>query len=220
MTQCGRMASRTNTDQIGFRLLFLLLPTCTLPHHQPYIYICILLDPSSSYLRKFEAEVASDFGKEDAVFMPSGTMAQNIALLIHSQKELHQNSEHDMDLRFACHHSSHLLLWEEDSYSKLGGFRAVEIDTRSSSCDGIHIPAMTKDDVESVFLQEKGRYHDEVSLGETGLSTLIIELPHRELGGKLTPWDDVVSIGDLCKEHGIKYHCDGARIFEASAGYG
>jgi len=52
------------------------------------------------------------------------------------------------------------------------------------------------------------------------LSTLILELPHRELGGKLTPWDEVEQISQLCIEEGIHFHCDGARIFEASAGYG
>jgi len=52
------------------------------------------------------------------------------------------------------------------------------------------------------------------------LSTLILELPHRELGGKLTPWNEVHQISKLCKEECIHFHCDGARIFEASAGYG
>jgi len=54
----------------------------------------------------------------------------------------------------------------------------------------------------------------------TDVSTLILELPHREAGGKLTPWDEVEEISRVCKERGIHYHCDGARIFEASAGYG
>ena len=44
-------------------------------------------------------------------------------------------------------------------------------------------------------------------------------MPHRELGGKLTRWKDVLNISDRCKRKGIKFHCDGARIFEASAGY-
>jgi threonine aldolase len=47
-----------------------------------------------------------------------------------------------------------------------------------------------------------------------------LELPHQEFGGKSTPWDDVLSIGELCNKEGIKFHSDGARIFEASAGYG
>jgi threonine aldolase len=177
-------------------------------------------EASSSYLRKFEAEIAKDFGKEDAVFMPSGVMAQNIALLIHSKKEHLSDADRKVyDMRFACHHSSHLLLWEEDSYSKLVELRAVEIDTKSKG-EGIEIPAMKMQDVESVFKREMKGYDDGMALVETGLSTLIIELPHRELGGRLTPWEDVISIGELCKKNGVKYHCDGARIFEASAGYG
>jgi threonine aldolase len=47
-----------------------------------------------------------------------------------------------------------------------------------------------------------------------------VELPHREVGGKLTPWDEVEEISRLCENNGIQLHCDGARIFEASAGYG
>lgn len=179
------------------------------------------VDSSSSYLRKFEAEVAKDFGKDDAVFMPSGIMAQNIALLIHSRKEHREvdGAGSNIDMRFVCHHSSHLLLWEENSFSFLGGFRAVEIDTKST-CDDIQIPAMRRKDVESIFLQEQRSCGEKLPLVDTGLSSLIIELPHRELGGKLTPWEEVVAIGGLCRKNGVKYHCDGARIFEASAGYG
>lgn len=169
--------------------------------------------------------------------MPSGIMAQNIALLIHSKKEfLIQNDNDDdddtrrrrrdncNDMCFACHHSSHLLIWEEESYSKLVGFRAIKIDTaKSSSCqDDIDIPPMKLEGVQDTFSLEKKKKEEEITmtLGESGLSSLILELPHRELGGKLTPWDDVISIGELCMKENVKYHCDGARIFEASAGYG
>ena len=44
-------------------------------------------DESESFLRRFESELAQEFGKEDAVFMPSGVMAQDIALLIHGGKK-------------------------------------------------------------------------------------------------------------------------------------
>lgn len=129
---------------------------------------------------------------------------------------------------FACHHTSHLLLWEEDSYNKLCGLDAVVIDTRDEAMeqqqqdnDGFyHIPPLSLKYVESTFLQQKQKQQNDASKFNQ-ISTLIIELPHRELGGVLPSWeDDVVGIGKLCKEHGVKYHCDGARIFEASAGYG
>ena len=157
------------------------------------------------------------------MFMLSGTMAQNIALLIHSRKEEISKNKNTIDaypLRFACHQSCHLLLWEEESYEKLLGFGNVKISTDYQRLkDSVSVPPLMFSDVQQAFLNEKSKYPGK-NLGESGLSTLIIELPHRELGGKITPWGDVLSIGKLCGEEGVKYHCDGARIFEASAGYG
>lgn len=61
---------------------------------------------------------------------------------------------------------------------------------------------------------------DDIAPRPRNVSTLMLELPHREIGGKLTPWDEVEEISRLCESRGIQLHCDGARIFEASAGYG
>lgn len=189
------------------------------------VYGDYLKDSQSSHLRKFEEEISKKFGKEDAVFMPSGVMAQNIALAIHSGKcrKIKKTSDSSFCLRFACHQSSHLLLWEENSYSELIGMEAVIIDTRTKTeLDGIHIPPIRFPDVKTAFDEQRSifRKGSSIALSETGLSTFILESPHRELGGKLTPWDDVLRIGELCEKEGVRYHCDGARIFEAAAGYG
>ena len=185
--------------------------------------------------------------------MPSGVMAQSIALMIHSKTHRMKNKINNDDtknkdkkryqVRFACHHTSHLLLWEEDSYKELLDMDVVEISTKydhdlndvhRDSISIIHVPPMGYQDVYNAFTKEKEHYlmsHNDddddddnngiiSNLGQSGLSTLIIELPHRELGGKRTPWDDILRIQKLCKEEGVKFHCDGARIFEASAGYG
>lgn len=181
------------------------------------------LDSSTSFLRNFESEVADTFGRDDAVFIPSGTMAQQIALLIHSQKNTMKNKRNDLSRRrFACHDTSHLLLWEKDGYKELSGFDAVQISTsHKANRDGLNIPAMSFSDVEKTFQHEKERLlPEQKSIGEGGLTTLIMELPHRELGGKLPEFQDLQKIGIMCKKEGISFHCDGARIFEASAGYG
>jgi len=119
---------------------------------------------------------------------------------------------------FACHHSSHLLLHEHNAYRELLDMEAVVISTEGLTVEGdetgISVPPMRIEDVERVLLDSEGK------LKYADLSTLILELPHREIGGKLTPWEDVLKIQELCQSHGIKMHCDGARIFEASAGYG
>jgi len=198
-------------------------------------------DVTISYLRRFEKELANTFQKEDAVFMPSGTMAQSITLLIHSKREesIHaqtlskstsrpSSSTFMSSNRFACHHTSHLLLWEEEGYENLAGMSAMEICTKDKvdKENGISVPPMRLEDVIQCFESERRKIMDQneqdlskISLADSGLTTLIIELPHRELGGKLTPWEEVNAIGDICHKEGIKYHCDGARIFEASAGY-
>ncbi len=172
--------------------------------------------------------------------MPSGVMAQSIALLIHSSQNLHLRQRLDKDqeeeeggggrtkngkkkkIRFACHETSHLLLWEENSYKELLDMDVVEILSNESDNDYLHVPPMSYQDVKHCFMKQKETAEDEnlaKTLGEDGLTTLILELPHRELGGKRTPWVDVIDMSNLCKEDGIKFHCDGARIFEASAGY-
>jgi len=172
----------------------------------------------TSYLRTFEAEVAGSLGKEDAVFMPSGVMAQSIALLIH------HNSEVVEGRRFACHHSSHLLLHEEEGFRHLLSMEPLVISTKSDTTDEedndddeIGVSPLTYSDVKRAFISKGG---GEEGRNTTGLSTFILELPHRELGGKLTPWEDVQKMKTLCGKRGVKFHCDGARLFEASAGYG
>ena len=189
-----------------------------------------------SYLRSFEAEVAASLGKEDGVFMPSGVMAQSIALLIHNdslrrsigrrgdggEEEDRAADERNCSPsdgtrgRFACHHSSHLILHENEGYRHLLSMEPLILSTQTRVYKEdipIGVPPLTYSDVQQAL--EDG---DE-SPGTTGLSTLMIELPHRELGGKLTPWEDVLKMKSLCWERGIRFHCDGARLFEASAGY-
>lgn len=159
--------------------------------------------PDESFLRQFEQEIAHDFEKEDAVFMPSGVMAQQIALLIHSRRSKEPKS------KFICHPTSHLMLHEQEGYQELCGLEAIPLPTLSST--GIHASPLLFDDV----FHSKDILQDSSNCG-----TLMLELPHRELGGKLTPWQDIIKLKNFLKAKDIAFHCDGARIMEATAGYG
>eukprot|EP00980_Cylindrotheca_fusiformis_P005242 scaffold1120_cov127-Cylindrotheca_fusiformis.AAC.4 len=152
---------------------------------------------ADSFLRQFEAEMCETFGKEDAVFMPSGVMAQEIALLIHSKAK---NDKKD----FICHATSHLLLHEQNGFRELCGLAEVVLP-RQGPGTGIGAPPLLFSQLLEVDLSR--------------VSSLILELPHRELGGKLTPWEDILQIQHYLTEHDVAFHCDGARIFEASPGY-
>ena len=129
--------------------------------------------------------------------MPSGVMAQSIALLIHSKGKR----------SFACHETSHLLLHEQEGYHHLLHMDPIVISTQTS--DSFRTRPLGYSDVKKALSTEK--------IGKVG--TLMLELPHRELGGKCTPWVDILEMQQYCKENDIQFHCDGARIFEATAGY-
>jgi threonine aldolase len=51
-------------------------------------------------------------------------------------------------------------------------------------------------------------------------AALLVELPQRDLGGQLPPWDDLVAQVTWARERGAAAHLDGARLWEAAAGYG
>ena len=51
-------------------------------------------------------------------------------------------------------------------------------------------------------------------------AALLVELPQRDIGGQLPPWDDLVAQVDWARGRGAAAHLDGARLWEASAGYG
>jgi hypothetical protein len=79
---------------------------------------------SSEWLAKFESQIANYLGKPAALFLPSGTMAQQIMLCI-AQKirlgEARVPALPQVRRPFFAHVSSHLLLWEQESHQRLLG---------------------------------------------------------------------------------------------------
>jgi threonine aldolase len=51
-------------------------------------------------------------------------------------------------------------------------------------------------------------------------AALLLELPQRDLGGQLPQWEDLAAQVAWARERGAAVHLDGARLWEASAGYG
>jgi threonine aldolase len=72
---------------------------------------------SGEWLAGFEATVAAELGKEAAVFMPSGTMAQQIALRIWCERRACRT--------IAFHPTCHLEIHESRGYALLHGLRAL-----------------------------------------------------------------------------------------------
>ncbi|MDQ6945263.1 MAG: beta-eliminating lyase-related protein [Actinomycetota bacterium] len=51
------------------------------------------------------------------------------------------------------------------------------------------------------------------------VAALLLELPQRDLGGQLPTWEDLAAQIAWARDHGAAPHLDGARLWEASAGY-
>lgn len=66
-----------------------------------------------------EDELRTVLGEPAAVFMPSGTMAQQIALRIHADRRAIPT--------FACHPTSHLELHEDKAYQRLHGLAHAQV---------------------------------------------------------------------------------------------
>lgn len=137
----------------------------------------------------FEREVAALLGKEAAVFMPSGTMCQQIALRIWTDRRGLAT--------VALHPRNHLDTHEHHAYQLLHGLRGVPV----GSPDAL----MTLDDLTKTA---------------EPLGALLLELPQRELGGLLPPWEDLVAQTGWARERGIATHMDGARLWESGPFYG
>lgn len=136
-----------------------------------------------------ETEVRELLGKPAAAFMPSGTMAQQIALRIHAER---RNTN-----VVAFHPTSHLELWEDKAYQRLHGLVGRHVgDARE---------LMTLADIEGIA---------------EPLAALLIELPQREIGGRLPAWKDLVAQVELARKRGAAVHLDGARLWESGPFYG
>ena len=79
-----------------------------------------------AYLNEFERQVAALFGKEKAVFMPSGTMAQSIALRIWCQRS--------SNFTVAMSPTAHLEFAEHLGYQFLHGIHRIQFGACAGRC--------------------------------------------------------------------------------------
>jgi threonine aldolase len=97
----------------------------------------------------------------------------------------------------ALHPTFHIFVHERSNYQLLGHFDALQVGDR-------HRP-WTSADITSV---------------PDRLAAVGLEIPMREIGGQLSSWDELAAIKAHCKAQDIHLHMDGARLWEAAAGYG
>jgi threonine aldolase len=145
-------------------------------------------DPTINLLEKRAAEI---FGREDALFVPTGTMGNQVALRLHTQP----------GQEIICEAKAHILDWEMATAAAFSGCVIRAVPTR----DGI----LTWSDIEPVIYKWGGF--------RAATGAIELENTHNMAGGRVTPLSVMEEIWDGAKKHNLPVHLDGARIFNAAA---
>jgi threonine aldolase len=148
-------------------------------------------DPTIEQLQDLTAEL---LGKEAAIFMPSGTMTNQVAVRIHCQP----------GDEFLCDAGCHIYNYEQGAFAQLSGVVAHPVEGRGGilRCE-----------------QLEGRIRPENEhLVRTRL--VCLENTHNRGAGRVQPFDLVEEICSWSHENGLRTHLDGARLFNAVAATG
>jgi threonine aldolase len=148
-------------------------------------------DPTINLLEKRAAET---FGRESALFVPTGTMGNQIAIRLLTQP----------GQEVICESRSHILDWEMATTAVFSGCLVRAVPTERGT--------LTWRDIEPV-IYKRGSFR-----AATGL--IEIENTANLTGGRCTSLEVLKEIWAGAKERGLPTHLDGARIFNASVALG
>lgn len=145
-------------------------------------------------VNKLQEKVSAMVGKEAALFTPSGTMANTIAIMAHTQPGDEVIVERD----------SHTFNYEVAGAAVLGGVQLNPILGKR----GILEPEQIVKEIRM----------PNVHMPPTKL--ICLENTHNKGGGTVYPLEKIRAIHELAQENKLKTHLDGARIFNASVATG
>ena len=147
-------------------------------------------------VQQVEEKFAEMLGKEAAVFMPTGTLANHLAVrLLCGDKP-----------RAIVQEQSHLYQDSGDCVARLSNINLLPLAKDR--------PHFTVEELrQAVEGSEQGRVL-------TPVGALMIESPVRRQEGKVVPFNEMQAITDYCRERGIGTHLDGARLYMMSGATG
>ena len=151
-------------------------------------------DPTANRLQELAAERT---GMEAALFVPTGTMANQIALALH----VHTNGH-----LVACSAANHVATTEVMTAAALSGIAYRTLDPG---------PRGWIDAAQARTLLEPDSYYD-VEI----VDLLSVENTVGGAGGRVMPVDELAKVRAVASEAGVPLHLDGARIFNAAAAAG
>ena len=141
-------------------------------------------------VNRLEELAAATLGKEAALFVPSGTMGNQIAVKVHTQP----------GQEVICEERSHIYNFEMGMMAALSGCQARTIPTEAGLLAWDQIRERLRPDI---------YYYSRNAL-------VTLENTHNMAGGTVYPQARAAEICDRAHELGLRVHLDGARIFNAA----
>lgn len=144
--------------------------------------------------QQLEEAFAALTGKEKAIYLPTGTMANQLAIKL-------LNGE---NTKVIVPENAHVFRDEADAAQSVHNKRLIPI--------GRGKPHFDLADLEAAIA-----YLEEGEVFKSGLGTVVIECPVRRADGRAVPIEEIKEISAYCRQNGYKLHLDGARLHLASA---
>ena len=145
-------------------------------------------------VNKLEALAATMFGFEKSLFCPSGTMTNQIAIKVHTQP----------GEGLICHKLSHIYNYEGGGIAFNSGVSAQLIEGENGIISPLDIIANINGD----------------DLYSAKTSLVVVENSCNKAGGIIYTVQNLTEISNVCRQHKLALHLDGARIFNALSASG
>lgn len=193
------MATEFNVPEAQQNVVDLRSDTVTRPDRQ--MYDAILSAPlgddvlgDEPTVQRLETLACERTGKDAAVFVPSGTMGNQIALPSHTERGDAVIFEEE----------AHMLYYECGGPGVLGQVVTWTLPSK--------LGVMDPEDVE--------RHITKRSLHTPGVRLICVENTHNRAGGTVVPISAMRAYREMADRHGVAIHLDGARLFNASVALG
>ncbi len=149
-------------------------------------------DPTINELQEYAANL---LGKEGALYVPSGTMGNQICLRVLTEP----------GDEVICEKDAHIFNYESASPAALSGIQLFPVEGKNG--------VMPEDKVEEAIRPKSAYYMPRTKVIE-------IENTHNRASGAIQPMESIKKIGEIARKYELFYHLDGARIWNASVATG
>ncbi|HZG96522.1 MAG TPA: GntG family PLP-dependent aldolase [Mycobacteriales bacterium] len=141
-------------------------------------------------VNELEQTVAGMFGMAAAVFMPTGSMGNQVALqlLVPPGDELLTDAD------------AHVVTYELGAAARYGGIQTRTVVADRGVLDPAVVAAQVRPD----------------GWGTVPTRAVSVENTHNRGGGAVYPFETLAAVGSVCRDAGVALHCDGARLWHAA----